>query len=208
MKGFGTDEKTLISILASRDPLQVVAIREAFNRIHHRSLEDDIKGETSGYFERGLVTLLRGPLVGDVKLLHEALHGPGTKEKVLNDVLLGRSNADLRAIRGEYHRTFHQDLAQAVGNDLSFKTKRHFEIVLQANRAEDAVSVNKPEVDRDVADLYNATEGKVGTDEIKVCSILSLRNDNQIRAIAHEYRQRYARSLEDVIKSVSLLMPI
>jgi annexin A7/11 len=203
MKGFGTDEKTLINILANRDPLQVVAIREAYNQIHRRTLEIDIKEETSGYFERGLVSLLRGPLLDDVKLLHEGMEGPGTKEWVLNVVLLGRSNADLRAIKDTYHRTFHRDLVQAVRGELSFKTERHFDIVLQANRAEDAVPVNKPEIDRDVSDLYNATEGKVGTDEIKVCSILSLRNDNQIRAIAHEYKQRYARSLEDVILRVS-----
>lgn len=200
MKGFGTDEKALIRILATKDPLQMATLRDAYQRIHRRSLEADIKSETGGWVEEGLVALVRGPLMQDVHLLRSAMDGPGTKEKVLNDVLLGRSNADLNAIKSMYQQAFRQRLEDAVRGDLSLKTERHFMIVLQAQRAEDSAPVVKAEIDRDVSDLYNATEGKVGTDEMKVCSILSSRNDNQIRAIAHEYRVKYARSLEDVIK--------
>ncbi|KAL2019297.1 hypothetical protein VTK56DRAFT_9764 [Thermocarpiscus australiensis] len=200
MKGFGTNEKTLIRVLATKDPLQIATIRDAYLRLHRRDLVTDIKSETSGWLEAGLVALARGPLLNDVYLLHEAISGLGTKEKVLNDVLLGRSNADINAIKSEYQRTFHRRLEDDVRGDLSMKTERHFMIVLGAQRAEDAAPVVKAEIDRDVNDLYNATEGKIGTDEMKVCSILSTRNDNQIRAIAYEYQQKYARSLEDVIR--------
>jgi len=202
MKGFGTDEKTLIRVLANKDPLQVVVIREAYQRLHRRDLIADIKSEVSGSFEDGLVALVRGPLLHDVHLLHDATDGPGTKEKVLNDVLLGRSNADINAIKSQYHHTFGKRLEEVIRGDLSMKTERHFLIVLQAQRAEDSAPVVKAEVDRDVNDLYDATEGKVGTDEMKVCSILSTRNDNQIRAIAQEYQKKYARNLEDVIRRV------
>lgn len=200
MKGFGTDEKALIRVLANKDPLQVNAIRDAYTRNQRRNLVEDIKSEVSGWFEAGLVALARGPLLHDVYMLYEAMDGPGTKEKVLNDVLLGRSNADIRAIKSAYYQTFRRSLEEAVKGDLSLKTERHFMIVLQATRAEDAAPVDKFQVDRDVEELYNATEGKIGTDEIKVCSILSTRNDNQLRAISHEYRQKYAKNLEDVIR--------
>jgi annexin A7/11 len=203
MKGFGTDEKTLIRVLANKDPFQVTEIRDAFARNHRRNLEADIRNETSGWFETGLVALVRGPLLHDVHRLREALHGVGTKELVLNDVLLGRSNADMNAIKRTYEQTFRQRLEEAVRGDLSLKTERHFMIVLSATRAEDSAPVHKPDIDRDVSDIYNATEGQMGTDEMKVCSILSLRNDNQIRAIAYEFQQRYARSLEDTIRKVS-----
>ncbi|KAL2141878.1 hypothetical protein VTI28DRAFT_1861 [Corynascus sepedonium] len=200
MKGFGTDEKTLIRILSNKDPLQINAIRDAFTRLHRRDLVADIKSETSGWFEAGLVSLARGPLLSDVHLLREAMSGVGTKEKALNDVLLGRSNADINAIKSEYHRVFHRRLEDDVRGDLSMKTERHFMIVLQAQRAEDSAPIVKADIDRDINDLYNATEGKIGTDEIKVCSILSTRNDNQLRAIAYEYQQKFARNLEDVIR--------
>ena len=202
MKGFGTDERALIRILATKDALQATALRDAFHRLHRRDLVLDIKSETSGWFEAGLVALARGPLLNDVHLLREAMSGAGTKEKALNDVLLGRTNADMNAIKSEYQRVFRRRLEDDVKGDLSMKTERHFMIVLSAQRAEDSAPIVKADIDRDVTELYNATEGKVGTDEIKVCSILSQRNDNQIRAISYEYQQKFARNLEDVIRRV------
>ncbi len=203
MKGFGTNEKELIRILSNKDPLQADAIREAFRRNLKRNLIDDLKSETSGYFERGLVQLARGPLMSDVHNLFDSMSGPGTKELVLNDVLLSRSNADIRAIKDAYRRTFHRSLEDTVKGDLSFKTERHFLMVLAATRAEDSAPVVQQQVDNDVMDLYRATEGKTGTDEILVCQIFTSRNDNQIRAISHTYKHKFNRDLEAVIKSVS-----
>ncbi|KAI5862080.1 hypothetical protein GGS23DRAFT_572558 [Durotheca rogersii] len=200
MKGFGTDEKVLIRVLSTKDPLQVEELKAVYFRTFGRSLEKDIMSETRGWFEEGLVALVRGPLMHDVHLLHSAMDGPGTKEKVLNDVLLSRSNADLRAIKSMYQQTFRRSLESDLKGDLSMKTERHFMIVLGANRAEDSAPVVAQAVDQDVIELYRATEGRVGTDEMMVCSILSTRNDNQIRAINYSYEQKFKRRLEDVIK--------
>ncbi|KAI0443679.1 hypothetical protein F4803DRAFT_514439 [Xylaria telfairii] len=200
MKGFGTDEKALVRVLANKDPLQIEALKAAYSRLFSRSLEKDIKSETSKYFELGLVAIVSGPLLHDVILLHSAMDGPGTKEKVLNDVLLGRSNADIRAIKGAYQRFANRSLESDVKGDLSMKTERHFMIVLGACRAEDSAPVIPQAIDQDVMEIYRATEGKMGTDEMLVCSILSTRNDNQIRAINQAYEQKFRRKLEDVIR--------
>ncbi|ODA84002.1 hypothetical protein RJ55_02520 [Drechmeria coniospora] len=196
MKGFGTDEAMLIKVLSSKDPLQVDVIRNAFDRNFRRNLVKDIKSETSSWFEFGLVQLARGPLLADVHNLFNAMAGPGTKELVLNDVLLSRSNADIKAIKSAYRSTFHKSLEEDVKGDLSMKTERHFLMGLSANRAEDAAPVIPQQVDDDVMQIYKATEGKTGTDEILVCSIFSHRNDNQLRAIAHTYRQKFNRDLD------------
>jgi annexin A7/11 len=167
-----------------------------------------VKSEVSGWFEEGLCAIIRGPLETDVHLLKNAVHGPGTKEKVLNDVLLGRSNADLRAIKDAYQRTYRTSLEADIKADLSMKTERHFLMVLAANRNEESAPVIPQQVDQDVMEIYKATEGKVGTDELLVCSILSNRSDAQIRAIAHTYRQKFTRDLETVIKKVPPLLPM
>ncbi|TVY82864.1 Annexin A7 [Lachnellula suecica] len=201
MKGFGTDEKTLIRALATKDPLQVVVIRQTYNQRFGRDLIKDVKSEVSGWFEEGLCAIIRGPLQQDVHLLFGAMDGLGTKEKVLNDILLGRSNADMRAIKEAYHRTTHRSLEADVKGDLSMKTERHFLMVLAANRNEESSPVIPQQVDSDVMELYKATEGKMGTDELLVCNILTQRSDSQIRAIAHTYKQKFTRDLETVIKN-------
>ncbi|KAH9893704.1 hypothetical protein F4778DRAFT_292167 [Xylariomycetidae sp. FL2044] len=200
MKGMGTDEKALIRVLSTKDPLQMEAINNAYFRMFQRSLESDIRSETSKWFETGLCALVQGPLLHEVHLLQSAMDGPGTKEKVLNDVLLGRSNADMRALKGKYQQVFNKSLENDIRSDLSMKTERHFMIVLGANRAEDSAPVIPQAIDQDVMDIYRATEGKVGTDEMLVCSILTTRNDNQLRAINYAYEQKFRRSLEDVIR--------
>ncbi|CAG8950709.1 hypothetical protein HYFRA_00002919 [Hymenoscyphus fraxineus] len=201
MKGFGTDEKMLIRVLSQKDPLQINVIRQTFNYRFSRDLIKDIKSETSGWFEEGLCALARGPLLQDVHLLREAMNGLGTKEKVLNDVLLGRSNADMRAIKETYQKTYRRNLDSDVKGDLSMKTERHFLMVLAANRNEESTPVIPQQIDADVQELYKATEGKMGTDELMVCNILTNRSDAQIGAIAHTYQQKFRRDLASVIKS-------
>merc|ERR1711939_386414 len=95
MKGFGTNEKLLIATLADKDPLQVAVIQKVYQQRFGKNLINEIKGEVSGSFEDGLTAIVRGPLQQDILNLIQATDGPGTKEKVLNDVLLGRSNADM-----------------------------------------------------------------------------------------------------------------
>ena len=201
MKGFGTDEKSLIRVLATKNPVEVNSVRIDFKEKLGRTLIEDIQKETSGWFEEGLCAIVRGPLHQDVHLLRNAMSGPGTKEKVLNDVLLGRSNADMKAIKDLYGQVHRRSLEADVKGDLSMKTERHFMMVLAANRMEN-VPYNPQQIDQDVMELYKATEGKMGTDELLVCNILTQRNDDHIRAIAISYKEKFRKSLESVIKSV------
>jgi annexin A7/11 len=200
MKGFGTDEAVLIRILAKPDPMQMALLRHSYSHHLGRDLEKDVASETSGYLEEGLVALIRGPLMNDVHNLRKSMKGPGTNEVVMNDVLLSRSNADMAAIKKAYYDTYHHDVSVDVKGDLSMKTERHFSMVLAANRAEESAPVYPQSTEQDVSELYKATEGKVGTDQMTVCNILSTRSDAQIRAIAHAFEQKYHIPLEKVIE--------
>jgi len=124
MKGFGTDDKKLIAVLAKKDPIQVNTIRVAYNQRLMRDLIKDIEKETSGYFETGLIQIARGPLMGDCYALYDAMKGIGTKEAVLDDILVGRSNADINAIKAEYQRLFSRSLESDLRGDLSGGTEQ------------------------------------------------------------------------------------
>ena len=196
MHRLGTDEAALIRVLAHFPATSINALKNVYKQTYRLSLEDHIYKETSGYFRLALISILRGPLQQDVYLANKALKGVGTNEHLLNDVLLSRSNADLIAIKQAYHRTYGQSLESDVSGDLSGKTDRLFSMILSATRQEDSAPAI-PEVD--VTEIHRATEAKLGTEQLTVCSIISSRSDGQIRAIANTYDHRYRTSLEKVV---------
>ncbi|KAF7912682.1 uncharacterized protein EAF01_001703 [Botrytis porri] len=200
MKGFGTDEATLIEVLHNKGPLQIEVLRQAFSDTFKRKLLADVESETSSYFREGLAAIIRGPLIQDCHLLYSAMDGVGTKEKYLTEVLMGRSNADINAIKSMYQRRYKRSLAGDIKGDLSMKTEDHFLMVLEANRNEESAPVIPRDVDRDVASIWNATEAIRGHDAKTVCEIFTKRNDAQLRAINHTYQQQHGKPLEWVIK--------
>ncbi len=205
MKGWGTDEALLIHTLAHIPAVEIPCLISTYATIdldkkkNPRDLEADIKSETSGHFEKCLVSIVRGPLENDIQTLRAALKDLGTNERWLDDVLIGRSNADIHAIKHAYQARFQRSLETDVRNDLSMDTKRLYMMILAGTRQEDSAPVHPASVAADVAELHRATEARTGTDALTVCSILSARSDGQIRAIAHEYDSRYKRALEKVI---------
>ncbi|KAH0557024.1 hypothetical protein GP486_005189 [Trichoglossum hirsutum] len=199
LKGLGTDGATLIRILSKADPIRIQLIRNTFHQRFGKFLGETIAKETGGHFREGLLAIVRGPLEQDAYNLYNAIAGPGTKEVVLNDVLLGRSNADLNAIKLEYHKKYNRSLEGDVKGDLSGKTERMFDMVLAARRVEESVPVNPQQVEADISELHRATEGKFGTDEVSVCAILTSRSDAQLHAIAQAYEVKYRVSLDRII---------
>ena len=200
MKGFGTNENALIKTLASLTPLQVNSVKTAYTKKHHRDLMKDVHGETSGYFRDGLEAIIRGPLEQDCHELNESIKGVGTKESAMNDVLLSRSNADMNAIKSQYQKMYRRSLESDVKGDLSMKTERLFDMVMSARRNEESAPVVPQQTDADVQELYRATEGKAGADQIVVCQIMASRSNGQLRAMSQAYKQKFHRSLDDVIK--------
>jgi annexin A7/11 len=201
MKGFGTDEKALIAVVAKKDPLQMESIRTQYDQRLMRNLIADLQKETSGYFEKGLVEIARGPLVSDCQNLMEAMKGAGTKEVVLDDILIGRSNADIIAIKEKYQQMFKRTLDADLKSDLSAGTEQMYMMITAARRAEDSHPVNPQEIEQAVTELQAGMGGFVGKNVAQVCQVLTSKNDAQIKAIAQSYQQRYKKSLVAVIKS-------
>jgi len=201
MKGFGTDEKALIAILSKKDPIQINTIRTQYDQRFMRSMVVDLDKETSGYFARGLAEISRGPLVSDCHNLMNAMKGLGTKESILDDILIGRSNADLNAIKQKYQELFKRSLQQDLKGDLSAGTEQMYDMIIAARRTEDSHPVIPQEIEQAVTDLQAGIGGFVGKNIAQVCQILTSKNDAQLRAIAQSYQQRFHKSLDGILKS-------
>ncbi|GFF42129.1 annexin A11 [Aspergillus udagawae] len=201
MKGFGTDEKALINILTKPDPLQMALIRHTYTDRIGRNLEKDLKSELSGDLEDVLVSLARGPLEQDVAALRDALAGIGTNEDILTDVLVGRSNADLRAIKYAYVGKYQKSLVEDIKGDLSGKTEQFFVMLLNATRPEPGTYFDAHSVDADVREIHQATQARKGTDETGVFAVFMAASDAKLVAIAQAFETKYHTSLEKVLKA-------
>ncbi|XP_050351348.1 annexin B10 isoform X5 [Nymphalis io] len=60
MQGLGTDDRTLIRIIVSRAETDLGAVKREYERLYDKTLESEVRGETSGDYKRALVALL-GP---------------------------------------------------------------------------------------------------------------------------------------------------
>lgn len=204
MKGFGTDEATLIRILAPLDPLEINALKAAYFSHIGRDLYKDVSSETSGYLAQGLLAIIEGPLWHEAGLVRDAVDRMGTKEWVLTEVLLGRSNADLNAIKEAYAQRYGgHSLPRDVKDDLSFKTAELFEMALEGRRHEESVPVNHQSVEADARTIYDATRGSSvfgNKDTAAVCNILARSSNAELRAIDATFTTRFGTPLETHIE--------
>ncbi|GFP59619.1 annexin A7 [Trichoderma asperellum] len=203
MKGMGCDERALVRVFANhkyQNPWAFQQLRNDYESRFMRDLVKDVKGETRGDFEDALVALIRGPLGHDVYTLDKALDRAGTDEEALMDVLLCRSNADIRAIAAEYRHVKGKDLLTAIKDDVDDTLFRLYSMVLSAARAEDAAPALPADIDHKITELQRATEGIIGTNAIVVAQIFTSANAAQLRAMSIAYQQKYHRSLQDVIE--------
>lgn len=161
MKGFGCDEAGLVAVIGHRTPLQMQQIAQAFKAGFGRDLVEDLISETRGNFGKLAVSLARPLDTFDAMCVNDAVAGWGTDEEQLIEVLSGRSNAELFAIKAAYGREYRRDLERDVANDLGGDLKRFFIGLVQGQRDETGQILN---VDADVQMLYKAGAGKWGTD--------------------------------------------
>ncbi|PBK66908.1 Annexin [Armillaria solidipes] len=200
-KKMGTDENLVISTLAPRTSMEMIALSNAFLAKTGKTMEDTLDGETSYNFKTALHGLALGPLGCDVWLAHLAIDGAGTNEILLTELLLGRSNEELQLLIGAYQQTYRRSLVDSVRDDLSGKTKRLFTMALAASRPPDHFPVNPQQVESDVQALYKAGTGKIGTDEIAFFDILVNRSTPHLTALCNAYKIKYKKTLSRVIKS-------
>lgn len=198
MKGFGTSEKKLIEATASlRSPDDATAVRHAFQQRHNRRLLDDIYDETSGDFRDACLAVVRGPKEHDAWCLNDALEGPGTSEDMLDDVCLGRSNADLDAIEQSFRQMFAKTLISEVKGDLSANTENMYELVFAKRRAGQQSPVMPTDCQAAARQLREAFETDHKT---VVVDMFITRSGPQLAMISSEYSRLDTRGLAKVIK--------
>ena len=144
MKGLGTDEDTLIEIIATRPNWMIKAINKKYQEMYKKNLQKDVESETSGTSKRLLVSLLQGnrsenthpnqeERTKNAKELYEAGEKKwGTDESMFNKIFCVRSPLEFAAICKAYHKLTGHTILQAIDKEFSGDSKKLLTAIVYA----------------------------------------------------------------------------
>ncbi|XP_072530414.1 annexin A6 isoform X1 [Salminus brasiliensis] len=198
MKGFGTDEDTIIEIVARRSNAQRQEIRQVFKSLLGRDLMADLKSELSKNLCRLIMGLMMTPADFDAKMMKKAMEGAGTDEHALIEILVTRSNQEIQAMCAAYQKAFKKSLEDAIRSDTSGHFCRILVSLAQGAREEGPADMDKATEDAQaLADACNAD-----SDEMidKFMSILCTRSFPHLRRVFQEFVRCSNKDIEQIIK--------
>ena len=199
MKGLGTDEAAIIKVIANRNNAQRQKIKSAYKTAYGRDLIDDLKSELKGNFEDAVVALFEPPVEYDVDQLRKAMKGAGTDEDTLIEIIASRPNWLLKQIKDKYQEKYNKSLEDAIAGEVGGDLKRLLTSLLQCNRSENA-HPNDAECQKKAKELFDAGEGKWGTDESVFNKIFTLSSPMELALISRHYHKLSGKTILEAIK--------
>ena len=200
MKGFGTDEDCLITILCTLEEEEIVPLQTAYADRYERSLQQAVESETSGKFKR--VLLLAGCDTIDeayAQVCHSAISGMGTDCKALIRLMVTCTPDVMNRTREAYARLYGKDLVDAMSGEWSVGGDFKRMLCALAKKHPDNV-VPEPDYAADVKTLRDAVEG-LGTDEAAIIDVLSCKTSEQIQALKEAYKVEHGEMLKERLKA-------
>lgn len=199
MKGFGTDEVTLIDVLCKRTYTQRAEIANCYKTSFGKDLLKNLKDETSGKFEMLLVSLMQSPAELECSHLKEAMQGLGTKEETVIDIICTKNNAEMYQLKEKYRQLYNRDMTQEVAGDTSGYFKRLLISLSAASR-----STNPPDYGKaaqQANELLAAGVKRLGTDEITFNRIFASESFEHLKLVFDEYKKKAGHDIEHAIKN-------
>ncbi|XP_064901212.1 annexin A1 [Columba livia] len=197
MKGHGTDEDTLIEILASRNNKEIREACRYYKEVLKRDLTQDIISDTSGDFQKALVALAKAdrcenPHVNDelaekdARALYEAgEQKKGTDINVFVTVLTARSYPHLRRVFQKYTKYSKHDMNKAVDMEMKGDIEKCLTALVKCATSKPAFFAEK---------LHMAMKG-FGTQHRDLIRIMVSRHEVDMNEIKGYYKKMYGISL-------------
>ncbi|KAJ6643168.1 Annexin B10 [Pseudolycoriella hygida] len=198
MKGFGTDEQTIIDILTSRSNSQRQQIAQYFTNSLGRDIIEDLKSELGGKFEDVIVALMMEPDQYLCKQMNKAMDGMGTDESSLVEILCTKSNEDMKRLVAVYEDMYDRPLAEHLCSETDGFFRRLLTMIITGVRDETGV-VDPDKAKEQAAALYAAGEAKLGTDEEVFNRIMSHSSFAQLRLVFEEYKNLSGQTIEQAV---------
>ena len=198
MHGVGTDNNAIINLICSRNAAQRAEIRKNYTFCYGKDLIKRIKEELNGHFKDTVVGLFMTPPEYDAYCLYKAMKGIGTNEGVLIEIIGTRNNQEMKLIKEEFQKNYGNSLEAWVKGDTSGIFRKLLISLIQANRSMNTVP--DPQLcQSDAQALYQAGEGRWGTDEATFFRIFTQRSAAEMNLIYNCYQKIKGRTLYQAI---------
>uniref|UniRef100_A0A673K9Q3 Annexin n=1 Tax=Sinocyclocheilus rhinocerous TaxID=307959 RepID=A0A673K9Q3_9TELE len=119
---WGTDEAKFIMLLGNRSVIHLQLVFDEYQKIAEKSIEDSIKSELSGDFERlmlAVVQCIRSKPMFFAKRLYKSMKGLGTADNTLIRIMVSRSEIDMLDIRECFRLRYEKSLYNMIQDDTS-----------------------------------------------------------------------------------------
>ncbi|RQM12927.1 hypothetical protein DD237_006820 [Peronospora effusa] len=200
--GLGVDEEVLVNVLGSLSASDRSLLIYRYKDLYREELKDTLSRETVGD-SRFLLLLLTMPLPeAEAFVLNMATSGSGTKERLLYPILLGRTNEELSMLKSTYYYIFNKDLTWLMRSDLSGDYRAVILLALEKLQSTYDPEIHTYEKAKtDAVKLYDAGEGRWGTDEISFVRILFSSPREHLVLINDIYKKKYVSDLEEAVRN-------
>jgi annexin A7/11 len=188
MEGWGTDEAALIKIIANRTNSQRQAIKDKYKATYGRDLVSDLKSECHGKLEDAFVALFTNPIEYDADTLRDAMHGAGTNEDTLIEIIVSRSPQQLNAIKACYQKKYSRDLEADVKKETSGTLQKILVTLLQGRRSVNT-NPNQAQCAAIAKEIFSAGEAKLGTDESVFNKYFGSLSPHELACVAQQYHK-------------------
>ena len=199
-QGAGTDEDAIVKVIAGTTNQERAIIRRLYTQKYNEDLITRLQSELSGDFKEAAVGSFMTPTEYDAYCLNGAIKGLGTKEGVLSEIIGSRTPQELAAIKQVYAANYGEVLDNAVASDTSGDYQKLLLSLLQCQRS----NTTQPDANmcmNDAAALYQAGEGKWGTDEATFNRIFATRSPAELALINQYYKQNTGKGLLGAINN-------
>jgi hypothetical protein len=204
MKGIGTDEDTLIEIIGTRPNWYLKKVKETFKKKYNEELEKDVIDDTSGDFQKLLISLLqcnrsenKNPDIEKCKeMAIDIFKGDKEKGKIGIDEnkmikYFGLSSpCELMHLAREFHREYGKSIIEVIEKQFSGDLKKLIKTIFYANICPSEYFATR---------IKEAVKG-AGTNEKILNRVIVTRNEVDMDVIKEYYKILYSKNLVDDVK--------
>ena len=204
MHRLGTNEDTLIEIIATRPAYQLAEDKILFQQLYDKNLVQYVSSETSGHFRNVLIGMLNcqrhdynypfndQELQQEAQMLYKAGAGRwGTNESVFERIFTTRSPPEIARIAEFYQKIANVDLLTSIKKEFSGNVEKLLSSIFYA-------SINTPEWF--ATRIRDAIQG-AGTKDKALIRIIVSRKDVDLGMIKAAYNKLYGRDMINDIRN-------